>query len=250
MAGNRLTIFDTTLRDGEQAPGFSLRIDEKLALARQFARWAWTSSRPGFPIASRGRRRGGPAWSRRTSAARSIAALARCRAAGHRARRLGARRRRRARRIHIFIATSDLHLERKLRMTRDECLDAAVERGPAARGNHTDDVEFSAEDATRSDPRLPVPSRRSGDPGRARRRSTCPTRSATRRRTRSASSSRAIIARVPNSDQVDLQRALPRRPRAGGGQQPRRDSAAARGRSSARSTASASAPATRRSKRS
>ena len=59
MAGNRLTIFDTTLRDGEQAPGFSLRIDEKLTMAHQLRTLGVDIIEAGFPIASRGRRRGG-----------------------------------------------------------------------------------------------------------------------------------------------------------------------------------------------
>ena len=71
MGGNRLTIFDTTLRDGEQAPGFSLRIDEKLKLAHQFDALGVDIIEAGFPIASRGRRRGGPHGVARTSAARS-----------------------------------------------------------------------------------------------------------------------------------------------------------------------------------
>ena len=124
MSGDRLTIFDTTLRDGEQAPGFSMRIDEKLKLARQLRRSAWTSSKPGFPIASEA-----DAEAVRLISAQVrgpvIAALARCSPADiDRAGEALAPAPRR--RIHTFIATSDLHLERKLRMTREPCLDAAV----------------------------------------------------------------------------------------------------------------------------
>src|SRR5919112_4045667 len=124
MSGNRLTIFDTTLRDGEQAPGFSLRIDEKSKLAHQLTALGVDVIEAGFPIASEA-----DAEAVRMVATHVrgpvIAALARCtpkdieRAAWS----LEPAPRRR---IHVFIATSDFHLERKLRMTRDACLDAAV----------------------------------------------------------------------------------------------------------------------------
>ena len=149
MSANRLTIFDTTLRDGEQAPGFSMRIDEKLKLARQLATLGVDIIEAGFPIASEA-----DAEAVRTISAQIqgpvIAGLARCSQndidrAGE---ALTAAPRRR---IHVFIATSDLHLERKLRMTREACLDAAVAAIHRAR-RYTDDVQFSAEDATRSDP--------------------------------------------------------------------------------------------------
>jgi 2-isopropylmalate synthase len=148
MSGTRLTIFDTTLRDGEQAPGFSLRIDEKLKLAHQLKRLGVDIIEAGFPIAS-----DADAEAVRMIATHVqgpvIAALARC----HRKdiERAGwslapAQRSR----IHVFIATSDLHLERKLRISRDECLRTAMAAVKLAR-NYTDDVQFSAEDATRSD---------------------------------------------------------------------------------------------------
>ena len=149
MSANRLTIFDTTLRDGEQAPGFSMRIDEKLKLARQLATLGVDIIEAGFPIASEA-----DAEAVRTIAAQVegpvIAALARCNSADidHAGAALTPAARRR---IHVFIATSDLHLERKLRMTREACLDAAVAAIHRAR-RYTDDVQFSAEDATRSDP--------------------------------------------------------------------------------------------------
>jgi 2-isopropylmalate synthase len=148
MANDRLTIFDTTLRDGEQAPGFSLRIDEKLKMARQLSLLGVDIIEAGFPIASEA-----DAEAVRLIASSVegpvIAALARCHPAD--IERAGtsltpAPRRR----IHTFIATSDLHLERKLRMTREACLEAAVAAVRQAR-KYTDDVQFSAEDATRSD---------------------------------------------------------------------------------------------------
>jgi 2-isopropylmalate synthase len=149
MSGNRLTIFDTTLRDGEQAPGFSMRIDEKLKLARQLRTLGVDIIEAGFPIAS-----DADAEAVRMVATHVrgpvIAALARCHAPDieRAAWSLGPAPRRR---IHVFIATSDLHLERKLRISREDCLRAAMSAVRLAR-NHTDDVQFSAEDATRSDP--------------------------------------------------------------------------------------------------
>ncbi len=149
MSSDRLTVFDTTLRDGEQAPGFSMRIDEKLKMARQLAALGVDVMEAGFPIAS-----DADAEAVRVIATHVqgpvIAALARCNAKD--IERAGwslapaARRR-----IHVFIATSDLHLERKLRLTREECLRAAMSAVRLAR-QFTDDVQFSAEDATRSDP--------------------------------------------------------------------------------------------------
>ena len=148
MSANRLTIFDTTLRDGEQAPGFSMRIDEKLKLARQLSTLGVDIIEAGFPIASEA-----DAEAVHTIATHVqgpiIAGLARCHPAD--IDRAGeSLKPAPRRRIHVFIATSDLHLERKLRMTREACLDAAVAAIHRAR-RFTDDVQFSAEDATRSD---------------------------------------------------------------------------------------------------
>ena len=144
----RLTIFDTTLRDGEQAPGFSMRTDEKLKMAHQLAALGVDVIEAGFPIAS-----DADAEAVRMIASRVrgpvIAALARCNPADiDRAGWALAPAPRR--RIHVFIATSDLHLERKLRISREACLTAAVAAIHQAR-RYTDDVQFSAEDATRSD---------------------------------------------------------------------------------------------------
>jgi 2-isopropylmalate synthase len=148
MAQDQVRIFDTTLRDGEQAPGFSLRPSEKLALARQLDALGVDIIEAGFPIASPA-----DAEAVRTIATEIrrpvIACLARC----HRAdleRAAWALEPAEQGRIHTFIATSDLHLQAKLRMTREQCLEAAVESVRFAR-SHTSDVEFSAEDATRSD---------------------------------------------------------------------------------------------------
>ncbi len=148
MAQDQIRIFDTTLRDGEQAPGFSLRPAEKLLLARQLDALGVDIIDAGFPIAS-------PADAdavRRIAAEvrrPTIACLARC----HRAdleKAVWAIEPAEKGRIHTFIATSDLHLQAKLRMTREQCLEAAVDAVRFAR-QHTPDVQFSAEDATRSD---------------------------------------------------------------------------------------------------
>ncbi len=148
MAGDRLTIFDTTLRDGEQAPGYSMRIHEKVRLARQLDRLGVDLIEAGFPIASEA---DAEAVKAVAAAVRRpiIAGLARAHA-GDIERAAGALRGAARSRIHTFIATSDLHLSRKLNMTREACLEAAVSAVKQAR-RHTDDVQFSAEDATRSD---------------------------------------------------------------------------------------------------
>ncbi len=145
---DRLVIFDTTLRDGEQAPGFSMRVDEKLRLAIQLEALGVDIIEAGFPIASQDDAEA----VRRVSEVVTtpvVAALARC-APGDVDRAADAIAPARRGRIHTFIATSDLHLTHKLRMTRETCLNAAVSAVQRARAR-TDDVEFSAEDATRSD---------------------------------------------------------------------------------------------------
>ena len=144
MASNRVTIFDTTLRDGEQAPGFSMRIEEKLKLARQLDELGVDIIEAGFPIASNADKE-----SVRTVAKNVrrpvIAGLARC-ARGDVECAAEALKPAERFRIHTFLATSDLHLERKLRMTRDQCYTSAVDAVSLAR-TFTDDVQFSAEDA-------------------------------------------------------------------------------------------------------
>jgi 2-isopropylmalate synthase len=148
MGPDQVRIFDTTLRDGEQAPGFSLRPAEKLQLARQLDRLGVDIIEAGFPIAS-------PADAEAVKQIATeirrptIACLARC----HRAdleRAAWAIKPAAQGRIHTFIATSDLHLQAKLRISREQCLEAAVDAVRYAR-HHTYDVQFSAEDATRTD---------------------------------------------------------------------------------------------------
>jgi 2-isopropylmalate synthase len=146
--GRDVVIFDTTLRDGEQAPGNSMTPETKLRLARQLDRLGVDVIEAGFPSASEGDFSGVRAIA---EAVRRpvIAALARCH--DRDIDRAGEALRPAARgRIHVFIATSDLHLEHKLRLTREQCLARARAAVQRARG-YTDDVEFSAEDATRTD---------------------------------------------------------------------------------------------------
>ena len=148
MAKDKLIIFDTTLRDGEQSPGFSMNTDEKIRLARQLEALGADIIEAGFPIASDDDAHAVQLIARQIRRP-VIAALARCNPAD--IERAGESLRPAERsRIHTFIATSDLHLERKLRIGRDTCLQAVTDGVTQARG-YTDDVEFSAEDATRSD---------------------------------------------------------------------------------------------------
>jgi 2-isopropylmalate synthase len=144
----RVTVFDTTLRDGEQAPGFSMDVPAKVAMARALDALGVDIIEAGFPIAS-------PADA---EAVRQIALGVRRPVIAALARTMPQDIEEAARalepaersRIHTFLATSDLHLSAKLRISREECLDSAVRAVTLAR-RFTDDVEFSAEDATRSD---------------------------------------------------------------------------------------------------
>ena len=144
----RITIFDTTLRDGEQSPGCSMNQQEKLRLAQQLDRLGVDVIEAGFPIASDGDFESVKAIAgmvRRPI----IAGLARaCRPDIERAWEAlqGAARPR----IHVFLATSDIHLKYKLRITRDECVEQAQDAIGFAK-SLCDDVEFSPEDATRTD---------------------------------------------------------------------------------------------------
>ncbi|NJM64995.1 MAG: 2-isopropylmalate synthase [Acaryochloris sp. RU_4_1] len=149
---DRILIFDTTLRDGEQSPGATLHIDEKLTIARQLARLGVDIIEAGFPFASPGDfaavqqvakevgTEDGPiicGLARTTPEDIKTAAEA-LKPAVHQ-------------RIHTFIATSDIHLEHKLKKTRPEVLAIAEEMVAYAK-SFTEDVEFSPEDAVRSDP--------------------------------------------------------------------------------------------------
>jgi 2-isopropylmalate synthase len=144
----RLVIFDTTLRDGEQSPGASMTREEKLRVARQLERMRVDVIEAGFAAASPGD----------FDAIHSIAEIIRestvcslARANENDIRRAGeAIRPAASGRIHTFIATSPIHMEKKLRMSPDQVVEAAVRAVKLAR-EYTDDVEFSAEDAVRSD---------------------------------------------------------------------------------------------------
>jgi len=144
----RLIIFDTTLRDGEQSPGASMTRDEKVRIARQLERLRVDVIEAGFPAASNGD----------FEAVRTIAGVIKdsivcglARANDHDIGRAGdALREANAGRIHTFIATSPIHMERKLRMSPDQVVEQAVKAVRLAR-SYRDDVEFSPEDAGRSD---------------------------------------------------------------------------------------------------
>ena len=145
---DEIIIFDTTLRDGEQSPGNSMNLEEKLHLARQLERLNVNVIEAGFPIASE---EDFAAVRKISEEVRRpiIAGLSRaCDADIERAARAleGAARPR----IHTFVATSDVHLRHKLRKSRDEVVEMAVHAVEKAR-RYVDDVEFSAEDAGRSD---------------------------------------------------------------------------------------------------
>ncbi len=141
-------IFDTTLRDGEQSPGASMNVEEKLQVARQLVKLGVDIIEAGFPIASVGDFEAVRMIASEIKGA-TIAALARTKFDDI-DRAAEAINPAESRRIHTFIATSDIHLQHKLRMSREAVLETAVSAVQRAR-QHTDDVEFSAEDATRSD---------------------------------------------------------------------------------------------------
>ncbi|HET9019416.1 MAG TPA: 2-isopropylmalate synthase [Acetobacteraceae bacterium] len=145
----RVIIFDTTLRDGEQSPGFSMNLQEKLRMAEALADLGVDVIEAGFPIASTGdfesvrliaENLKGPVIAGLARAARAdILRAAEAVAPAER------------KRIHTFISTSALHMKHKLRMEPDEVLAAVTESVSLAR-QHTDDVEWSAEDGSRTDP--------------------------------------------------------------------------------------------------
>ncbi|KAI8821841.1 2-isopropylmalate synthase [Fimicolochytrium jonesii] len=158
-AKDKLIIFDTTLRDGEQSPGVTLTGSEKVEIARQLSRLGVDVCEAGFPIASQGdfeaveriAKEVGPLNLGRASGkpmvicglARAVPAdIQRAYDAIHHAPH---------HRIHTFLATSDIHLEHKLRITRDECVARAVAAVKFAKSLGCNDIEFSPEDAGRSD---------------------------------------------------------------------------------------------------
>ncbi len=144
----RITIFDTTLRDGEQSPGCSMNLGEKLSLARQLELLGVDVIEAGFPIASDGDFEAVQAVARQVRGPR-VAGLARA-TRGDIERAWEAVRHAAHPRIHVFLATSDIHLHYKLRISREQCLQQAAEAVAFAR-SLCDDVEFSPEDATRTE---------------------------------------------------------------------------------------------------
>ncbi|HZF26057.1 MAG TPA: 2-isopropylmalate synthase, partial [Steroidobacteraceae bacterium] len=146
---NRVLIFDTTLRDGEQSPGCSMNLAEKLRVARALAELGVDVIEAGFPAASRGD------WESVQAVAREIhgpiiAGLARCNRDDIE-RSAKALREAPRRRLHVFLATSAIHRQHKLKMAKDEIVRTAVEGVRIAR-ELCEDVEFSPEDAARTEP--------------------------------------------------------------------------------------------------
>ncbi len=144
----RVYLFDTTLRDGEQSPGVSLTVGEKVQIARQLARLGVDIIEAGFPISSPGDFESVSAIARTVKGV-AVAGLARAEFKDI-DRAWEAVRHAEQPRLHTFIATSDIHLKYKLRMTREQVLEASVAAVKRAR-SYTGDVEFSAEDASRTD---------------------------------------------------------------------------------------------------
>lgn len=148
MSKRKVIIFDTTLRDGEQAPGFSMNTDEKIKMALQLERLGVDVMEAGFPISSPG---DFEAVTKVAQIVKNAGVAGLCRAnekdisVGWDALKHAVRPR-----IHTFIATSDIHLQHKLKKSREETLEIAVNAVKFAR-NLCEDVEFSAEDALRSD---------------------------------------------------------------------------------------------------
>jgi len=145
----RIYIFDTTLRDGEQSPGISLNMNEKLHIAKQLELLGVDIIEAGFPVASNGDFEGVKEIARNIKNS-TVAALART-VRQDIDRAWEALKYAGQPRIHTFIATSDIHMKYKLKMERDQVLEKAIETVAYAR-SICPEVEFSPEDATRTDP--------------------------------------------------------------------------------------------------
>src|ERR1051326_2928367 len=143
MDPNRVIIFATTLRDGEQSPGISLNAAEKLEIAQQLARLGVDVIEAGFPIASPGDFEAVQAIARQVHGP-TICGLARCNAADI-DRAWESLRDAPKPRIHVFLATSAIHREFKLHMAKDEIIRRAVEGVTRARG-YCEDIEFRSEE--------------------------------------------------------------------------------------------------------
>ncbi|MEW6573987.1 MAG: 2-isopropylmalate synthase [Bacillota bacterium] len=144
----RIFIFDTTLRDGEQSPGVSLNVKEKVQIAKQLVRLGVDVIEAGFPVASPGD------FTAVTEIAKTVKGVCVCALARANSKDIDraweALQEAERPRIHTFISTSDIHLKYQLRMSREQVLEAAREAVKRAKG-YTADVEFSAMDAARSD---------------------------------------------------------------------------------------------------
>ncbi len=159
MDNNTVLFFDTTLRDGEQSPGATLNVEEKIEIAKQLSHLGVDICEAGFPIASQGdfdaARRiaeevGTLVEGRKSGQPMTIAGLARA-SKDDIQRAYDAVKAAPRHRIHTFLATSDIHLKHKLKIDREACVDQVIESVSFAR-RLCDDVEFSPEDAGRSDP--------------------------------------------------------------------------------------------------
>lgn len=148
MSDTRILIFDTTLRDGEQSPGCSMTVDEKIQMADALDALGVDIIEAGFPAASKGDFEGVHKVSERVKNA-VVAGLCRAKESDIQA-VVDATAPAKRRRIHTFISTSDLHITHKLQTTRENVLDLITSSVSFAR-KHSDDVEWSAEDATRTD---------------------------------------------------------------------------------------------------
>jgi len=148
MSQERVTVFDTTLRDGEQSPGCSMNLSEKVRMAVKLQELGVDVIEAGFPIASEGDFNAVRAVA---AECREVTVAALCRTAPQDVARAADALAGAARpRIHTFVATSDIHLEHKLKKSRAEVIAMTRAAIKQAR-DYTDEVEFSAEDATRSD---------------------------------------------------------------------------------------------------
>ena len=145
---NRVIIFDTTLRDGEQSPGATMNLQEKLRMARQLESLGVDVIEAGFPASSVGDFEAVHAIANAVTDVQ-VAALARCNK-NDIDRAWQALNGARNPRIHVFLATSPIHMEYKLKMTREQVIDRIREMVAYAK-SYCDDIEFSAEDASRSD---------------------------------------------------------------------------------------------------
>lgn len=145
----KVKIFDTTLRDGEQTPRVSLNMNDKVQIAKQLENLGVDIIEAGFPISSDGDYEAVKAVSEAVENV-TVCALARCNKKDI-DRAAQALTNAKHPRIHVFIATSDIHLEHKLKMNKQQCVEKAVESVKYAK-SLVDDIQFSAEDASRSDP--------------------------------------------------------------------------------------------------